>query len=214
MASPLNATLFYTVQEPVTTQNWLFFGCSFFKVSNLIGFRFPKLVKVGQTLVLGSFMQQASMPYCSFFVWLDKHCAKLGVVNPVKDGELADVVNDHFAVIKVENRVALLENRVEAMEKIRNVNGWFAVATVIAMLAASLCVPALAADIVSFDGPPEAGSSCGMAGSGLVGGGLFLVGALLTGSLGLNLRLVVEVTLDGEGALRGGFELLCPCELA
>ncbi|MED6168808.1 hypothetical protein PIB30_014930 [Stylosanthes scabra] len=90
--------------------NRLFFGCPFFR--------------------------QATAPYCSFFMWLDKHCMKLGVSKHVKDGDGADYVNEDFAVIKVEERVALLENRVAAIEKIRNVNRLVVVASVVALLVA------------------------------------------------------------------------------
>ncbi|MED6223837.1 hypothetical protein PIB30_077988 [Stylosanthes scabra] len=51
-----------------------------------------------------------------------------------RDGDGAEAINDHFAVIKVEDMVALLENRVAAMEKIRNVNWWIVVANIIALL--------------------------------------------------------------------------------
>ncbi|MED6219335.1 hypothetical protein PIB30_034853 [Stylosanthes scabra] len=88
--------------------NRLFFGCPFFR--------------------------QGSTPYCSFFMWLDKHCAQLGILKAVKDGAGAEDVNDHFAVIKVEDRVALLENKVAAMEKLRTVNWWIVVVNVVALL--------------------------------------------------------------------------------
>ncbi|MED6159408.1 hypothetical protein PIB30_042104 [Stylosanthes scabra] len=88
--------------------NRLFFGCPFFR--------------------------QGSILYCSFFMWLDKHCAQLGVLKPVKDGVGGEDADDHFAVIKVEDKVALLEKRVAAMEKIRNVNWWIVVVNVIALL--------------------------------------------------------------------------------
>ncbi|MED6225418.1 hypothetical protein PIB30_093553 [Stylosanthes scabra] len=82
------------------------------------------------------FFRQGNFPYSSFFMWLDKHCAQLGVLKPVKDGDGAEAVNDHFAMIKVEDRVALVENRVAAMEKIRSVNWWIVVANIIALLVA------------------------------------------------------------------------------
>ncbi|MED6184630.1 hypothetical protein PIB30_049320 [Stylosanthes scabra] len=80
------------------------------------------------------FFRQDNFPYCSFFMWLDKHCAQLGVLKPVKDGDGAEAVNDHFAVIKVDDRVALLEKRVATVEKISNVNWWIVMANIIALL--------------------------------------------------------------------------------
>ncbi|MED6161124.1 hypothetical protein PIB30_057791 [Stylosanthes scabra] len=90
--------------------NRLFLGCPFFKQGKL---------------------------YCSFFEWLDKHCMKLGVSKDGKNGDDADEVNDQFAVIKVDARVAVLENRVQTLtDKIRNVNRLIVVAGIVAMLVA------------------------------------------------------------------------------
>ncbi|MED6201917.1 hypothetical protein PIB30_099889 [Stylosanthes scabra] len=90
--------------------NRLFFGCPYFR--------------------------QGSIPYCSFFMWLDKHCAQLGVLKPTKDGVAEEDTYDNFAVSKVEDRIASLENRVAAMEKMRNGNWWIVVANVIALMVA------------------------------------------------------------------------------
>ncbi|MED6187046.1 hypothetical protein PIB30_072657 [Stylosanthes scabra] len=89
--------------------NRLFFGCPYFR---------------------------GSIPYCSFFMWLDKHCAQLGVLKPTKHGVAEEDTYDNFAVSKVEDRIALLENRVAATEKMRNGNWWIVVANVIALMVA------------------------------------------------------------------------------
>ncbi|MED6220245.1 hypothetical protein PIB30_043048 [Stylosanthes scabra] len=58
------------------------------------------------------------------------------VLKPVKDRDGAEDVNDQFAVIKVVDRVAVLENKVAAMEKRRSVNLCIVEASVIVLLVA------------------------------------------------------------------------------
>ncbi|MED6109757.1 hypothetical protein PIB30_036510 [Stylosanthes scabra] len=94
--------------------NRLFFGCPFYK--------------------------QPGTPYCSYFMWLDKHLTKLGNVKDVKDGEGADDVEEHDALFKVIERVAMLENMVAAMEKLRNVKKWIVLSSVVALLFAAYVV--------------------------------------------------------------------------
>ncbi|MED6108848.1 hypothetical protein PIB30_028048 [Stylosanthes scabra] len=83
--------------KTISNPNRLFFGCPFFKVSN---------------------------PHCKYFLWLDKHTAKLGVDVPSRSVDVTEDVNDHFSRIQLENRVIELERRVAAMEKKKDSNLW------------------------------------------------------------------------------------------
>ncbi|MED6171897.1 hypothetical protein PIB30_045148 [Stylosanthes scabra] len=83
--------------KTISNPNRLFFGCPFFKVSN---------------------------PHCKYFLWLDKHTAKLGVDVPSRSVDGAEDVDEHFSRIQMENKVSELERRVTAMEKKKDSNLW------------------------------------------------------------------------------------------
>ncbi|MED6133552.1 hypothetical protein PIB30_029244 [Stylosanthes scabra] len=71
--------------------NRLFFGCPFFKTR---------------------------INHCKFFLWLDQHAAKLGMVAESKSVKEDEVDTDeHFWRLIVENRVSELERRIAYMEK-------------------------------------------------------------------------------------------------
>ncbi|MED6169124.1 hypothetical protein PIB30_018462 [Stylosanthes scabra] len=90
--------------------NKLFFGCPFYK--------------------------KAGSPYCSSFTWLDKHCTKVGIVKDGKEGEGSAEVKEHYELVKVEERMALLESRVAAIEKLRKVMTWIVLSGVVAVFVA------------------------------------------------------------------------------
>ncbi|MED6185411.1 hypothetical protein PIB30_056829 [Stylosanthes scabra] len=102
--------------------------------AEMIGMASPLNATAEPTPFSTALEPQATTPYRSFFMWLDKHYMELGVSKHVKDGDGANYVNEDFVVIKVEERVALLENRVATIEKIRNVNRLVVVASVVALL--------------------------------------------------------------------------------
>ncbi|MED6145106.1 hypothetical protein PIB30_021915 [Stylosanthes scabra] len=84
----------YTVlymSRTANNPNRLFFGCPFFK--------------------------QASLPYCRFFEWLDRHIAKLARGGTMTNAEDNEDVDQHFAMVGFETRVSGLEDRVAAMER-------------------------------------------------------------------------------------------------
>ncbi|MED6206870.1 hypothetical protein PIB30_030640 [Stylosanthes scabra] len=78
--------------------NRLFFGCPFFKIQ---------------------------LSHCKFFLWLDQHSAKFGrmveISGPKEEEADAD---EHFGMLKIENRVADLEKRVALIEKKGNMKIW------------------------------------------------------------------------------------------
>ncbi|MED6220918.1 hypothetical protein PIB30_049411 [Stylosanthes scabra] len=72
----------------------LFFGCPFFK--------------------------KAEIRHCKYFRWLDRHIDELRRHGIVRRQEDIEDVDEHFALLGVENRVAELEDRLVAMEKKKN----------------------------------------------------------------------------------------------
>ncbi|MED6155865.1 hypothetical protein PIB30_009338 [Stylosanthes scabra] len=71
--------------------NRLFFGCPFFKIR-------PN--------------------HCKYFLWLDEHAAKFGMVTYKKDvKEIHDDVDEHFRILNIEDRVSDLEGRIASIKK-------------------------------------------------------------------------------------------------
>ncbi|MED6113930.1 hypothetical protein PIB30_075405 [Stylosanthes scabra] len=101
-----------------TTKNphRLFFGCPFFK---------------------------SSLQHCKFFLWLDQHAAKFeknADTKDVKDEE--DDVEEHFGKLKMENRVAKLEDRVSSIEKKSVMKMWLG-CLFVCVVSMSVCVGSL-----------------------------------------------------------------------
>ncbi|MED6105882.1 hypothetical protein PIB30_000010 [Stylosanthes scabra] len=92
--------------------NRLFFGCPFFKIKD---------------------------NHCRFFLWLDRHLANFGKMEDFKAGEDAEDVNGHFAIMKLENRLDELEERVAAVEKKKRMHVFVIVLSIVVFLL-SICV--------------------------------------------------------------------------
>ncbi|MED6126387.1 hypothetical protein PIB30_077889 [Stylosanthes scabra] len=75
--------------------NRLFFGCPFFKIGGT---------------------------HCNFFLWLDRHVAKFGKKEGVKCEEGVEDVNMHFAMLNLDDRLGVLEDKLAAMEKRKGIN--------------------------------------------------------------------------------------------
>ncbi|MED6155413.1 hypothetical protein PIB30_004841 [Stylosanthes scabra] len=63
------------------------------------------------------FFKKAEIRHCKYFRWLDRHIDELRRNGIVRRQEDIEDVDEHFALLGVENRVAELEDRLVAMEK-------------------------------------------------------------------------------------------------
>ncbi|MED6107310.1 hypothetical protein PIB30_012704 [Stylosanthes scabra] len=63
------------------------------------------------------FFKKAEIRHCKFFRWLDRHIEQLRRDGIVRRQEDIKDVDEHFAMLGVENRVTELEDRLAAMEK-------------------------------------------------------------------------------------------------
>ncbi|MED6178645.1 hypothetical protein PIB30_109578, partial [Stylosanthes scabra] len=60
---------------------------------------------------------KATLTHCKFFLWLDRHTEKLGNAGEHKDVEESEDVDAQFAMLGIENKITVLEERLAAMEK-------------------------------------------------------------------------------------------------
>ncbi|MED6200782.1 hypothetical protein PIB30_088628 [Stylosanthes scabra] len=93
------------LSKTANNPNRLFFGCPFFK--------------------------KARVAHCKFFLWLDRHTEKLGMVGAERYAEENVDVDAHFAMLRVENRVIDLEDRVAAIERTTKPKLWLIVALLV-----------------------------------------------------------------------------------
>ncbi|MED6174827.1 hypothetical protein PIB30_072730 [Stylosanthes scabra] len=76
-----------------------------------------KTTKNPNRLFFGCPLYKSSHNHCNFFLWLDRHLAMFGKKEQFKGVEDEEDVSEHFAKMKLELKLADLEERVSAIEK-------------------------------------------------------------------------------------------------
>ncbi|MED6171632.1 hypothetical protein PIB30_042457 [Stylosanthes scabra] len=100
-----------------------------------------KTTKNPNRLFFGCPLYKSSHNHCNFFLWLDRHLAMFGKKEQYsKGGEDEEDVSEHFAKMKLELRLADLEERVSAIEKKKKRMHMFLIALGIAIVLLSICV--------------------------------------------------------------------------